>query len=336
MSASEAAGNVGKQRSMPFVRVERGRVIQVLSIAGFGLVIAYFALFAPGFLGAGNLENVAEQSTILAILAFGMAIVIIGGGSDVIQGGIDLSLAANLGLSAAVFATAVANGWSDVLAVAATLLTGLAIGALNALAVVVFGILPLLATLAVMNICAGLELVLTQNSVVTATSPLLTWLDGKGPGGVSIFDDVLILISLVLITVVHFTPIGLRLYAVGGHREAARATGLPVRAYLVASYLVSGLCGAFAAVLSAARLSGSTPGSGDLLLSIVVAALLGVVLSRRLVPTIGGALVSTLFIGCLTNGFQLLAVSSYWVSGVQGALILVVVAVTSAVRRRGA
>ena len=63
----------------------------------------------------------------------------------------------------------------------------------------------------------------------------------------------------------------------------------------------------------------------DILLSVVVATLIGVVFSRRLVPTIGGTLLAVLFIGLLANGFQLVNISSYWVNGVEGALILFVV-----------
>ena len=64
----------------------------------------------------------------------------------------------------------------------------------------------------------------------------------------------------------------------------------------------------------------------------IAASLLGLVFSRRFVPTIGGTLLSVLFIGFLANGFQLLNVSSYWVSGVEGAMILLVVAATSFAR----
>ena len=60
---------------------------------------------------------------------------------------------------------------------------------------------------------------------------------------------------------------------------------------------------------------------------------MGVVFSRRLVPTVGGTLLSVLFIGFLINGFQLVNVSSYWVNGVQGFMILLVVSMTSLTRR---
>ena len=114
------------------------------------------------------------QSAILGVLAFGMTIVIIGGGSNVVTGGIDLSLAANMGLSAAIYAALVQTEFGDAVAVAAALGSGAAIGAVNAFSVVSLRILPLLATLAVMNIAAGLELVITQNTVIPADTSFLS------------------------------------------------------------------------------------------------------------------------------------------------------------------
>ena len=78
--------------------------IRLGALSMFVLIMAYFAVSAPGFLSTFNIVNVIEQSAILGVLAFGMAVVIIGGGSDVQTGGIDLSIAANAGLCAAVYA----------------------------------------------------------------------------------------------------------------------------------------------------------------------------------------------------------------------------------------
>ncbi|MFO1071910.1 MAG: hypothetical protein U1E17_04250 [Geminicoccaceae bacterium] len=69
-------------------------------------MLAYFAVFAPGFLGSYNLANIVEQSAVLGILAFGMTVVVIGGGGQRGDGRDRPSLAANLGLSAAVYAVA--------------------------------------------------------------------------------------------------------------------------------------------------------------------------------------------------------------------------------------
>ena len=306
--------------------------VRVGAYAMFTAILLYFAVFAPGFLATYNVVNVVEQSAILGVLAYGVVIVIIGGGSNVTEGGIDLSIAAAMGLCAAVYATVIQTGHSDALAILATVTTGLVVGALNAIAIVGFRILPLLGTLAAMNIAAGAELTLTQNTVVSASSPLLSALISGRFLGVSAMAWALIVASVVMIVFIHKTTFGLRLYAVGGHPEAARAAGVKVRFFLTFTYLFSGFCASMAAILTVSRLSGSSPGAGELLLSILAASLLGTVFSRRFVPTIGGTLLSVLFIGFLANGFQLLNVSSYWVNGVQGALILLVVAATSFAR----
>lgn len=303
------------------------------ALAVFAAIFVTFAVTAPFFLTPYNLGNIVGQSAIAGILAIGLTVVMIGGGANVVTGGIDLSLAANMGLSAAVFATLARAGYGDAAATAGALGVGLAIGAVNAVAVVGLRIVPLLATLAVMNVVAGLELVLTQNTVVPALTPLVEALSATGPFGIPVLAFVLLGLAAVAGTAIHQTRPGLRLYAVGGFPEAARAAGLPVRAYVLGSFLAAGLCGGIAGILSVAWLSGSTTGSGEMLLPVVVTALLGVVFSRRLMPTIGGTLLSALFVGVLLNGFQLLNISSVLVSGVQGILILLVVSATTLLRK---
>lgn len=306
------------------------------ALAVFLGVFVFFAVSAPFFLTIFNIGNVLGQSAIAGVLAIGLTIVVIAGGSNVVTGGIDLSLAANMGLSAAVYATLSQAGHGDGLAILGALGTGLAIGAVNAAAVTLAGIVPLLATLAVMNVVAGLELVLTQNTVVPASSDFLSALSAGGFLGLPVLAYVLLVFTLFVAAIVQYTPLGLRLYAVGEFPDAARAAGLPVKRFVAGSFVASGLCGGLAGILSVAYLSGSTTGAGDMLLPVVVTALLGSVFSRRLVPTITGTLLSALFVGILINGFQLLNISSTLVSGVQGLLILAVVSATTLIRRKGA
>ncbi len=309
-------------------------VLRFGSLLAFVAILIVFSLTAPYFLSVGNIGNVLGQTAISGVLAIGLTLVLIAGGSNVVTGGIDLSLAANMGLSAAVYATLIQLGYGDATAAAAALLTGLAIGAVNAVAVVLAGIVPLLATLAVMNVVAGLELVLTQNTVVPASTDFLTVVSASDSFGIPILAYVLIGFTAIASAIVQYTPVGLRLYAVGEFPDAARAAGLPLKRLLAGAFIASGLCGGFAGILSVSYLSGSTTGSGEALLPVVVIALLGSVFSRRLVPTVPGTLISALFIGFLTNGFQLLNLPSTLVSGVQGLLILIVVSATTLLRKR--
>jgi ribose transport system permease protein len=304
------------------------------SLIVFAAILIIFSLTAPYFLSIGNIGNVLGQSAISGVLAIGLTIVLIAGGSNVVKGGIDLSLAANMGLSAAVYASLTQLGYGDMTAVAASILTGALIGTINAAAVVFAGIVPLLATLAVMNVVAGLELVLTQNTVIAASTPFLSVLSASDPFGIPVLAYLLLGFTAIATAIVQYTPLGLRLYAVGEFPDAARAAGLPLRRLLAGAFIASGLSGGIAGVLSVSYLSGSTTGSGEMLLPVVVTALLGSVFSRRLVPTVTGTLLSALLVGFLVNGFQLLNISSTLVSGVQGILILIVVSATTLLRKQ--
>ena len=321
-------------RALPSGSKLAAAILRFGSLLAFLSILVIFALTAPYFLTVGNIGNVLGQSAISGVLAIGLTIVLIAGGSNVVTGGIDLSLAANMGLGAAVYATLIQLGFNDFAAGAGALATGLAIGAVNALAIVLAGIVPLLATLAVMNVVAGLELVLTQNTVLPAATDFLTVLSASDGFGIPILAYVLIGFTIIVTAIVQYTPLGLRLYAVGEFPEAARAAGLPLKKLVAGAFVASGLCGGIAGILSVSYLSGSTTGSGEMLLPVVVTALLGSVFSRRLVPTIGGTLISTLFVGFLINGFQLLNLPSTLVSGVQGLLILIVVSATTLLRKR--
>ncbi|MCF5778492.1 hypothetical protein GIV40_15495, partial [Pseudomonas poae] len=108
------------------------------SVGVFLAILVGFAVAAPNFLSVGNLANVFSQSAILGVLAFGLTCVIIGGGSNVVAGGLDLSLAANLGLCAAVFSRLNNVGLALWLTVSLTLACGVAVGLVNGLAVVLF------------------------------------------------------------------------------------------------------------------------------------------------------------------------------------------------------
>ncbi|OWV65266.1 ABC transporter permease [Rhizobium sp. R339] len=321
--------------SQPAGNIAAG-VLRFGSLIAFAAILIIFSLTAPYFLSVGNIGNVLGQSAISGVLAIGLTVVLVAGGSNVVTGGIDLSLAANMGLSAAVYASLTQLGYGDATAITASILTGALIGTVNAVAVVYAGIVPLLATLAVMNVVAGLELVLTQNTVLPASTPFLSALSGSDPFGLPVLAYVLIGFTAIATAIIQYTPLGLRLYAVGEFPDAARAAGLPLRRLLAGAFVASGISGGIAGILSVSYLSGSTTGSGEMLLPVVVIALLGSVFSRRLVPTVTGTFLSALLVGFLTNGFQLLNISSTLVSGVQGVLILIVVSATTLLRRQEA
>src|SRR5258707_3036585 len=140
---------VARSFKLPQWWLQSGALLVILG------VLAVFAASSPLFFTVGNLANVMQQSAVIGTLAFGLTLVLIGGGANGIAGGIDLSIAANLGFCAAVYATSLANGVASPTAIALTLSARTTVGGFNAFAVFVRRMLPLLATLTTLNIVAG-------------------------------------------------------------------------------------------------------------------------------------------------------------------------------------
>lgn len=296
--------------------------------------VLFFSTQATGFVNGSNLLNILVQGAVVCVGAFGMAVVVIGGGDDVVTGGIDLSIGATMGLAGTVAATTLKSGQSVFLALLFALVVSLLVGAVNAGAISL-GIRPLLATLALMGIASSADLLISNNLQIPVQNGLFTWLRDGRPLGIPAPVVILIVLFLITWTVVSYTSVGVRLYATGGNPTAAKVAGINTRKYVVYTYLFSGFCAAVAGILLTARSSGATPGGGSpLLLDIILAAFISVIFSRRLLVNILGTFVGGMFVAALTNGFTLINVPTYWVSGVKGLLILLVVAV-SALRSKG-
>lgn len=299
----------------------------------FVLLLVFFALRAPYFLEWQNLATILKQSVPLAILCCGLATVVMAGGDDVVKGGIDLSLPANAVLVAAIIAQLLAHGGVGLpIAFAAGVLAGLAIGAANALLVVVIGMTPLLATLASSVAVVGLAKVVTSNRRINVDGPVVTILRDGTVLGVPVAVLLMVAVGAGFVYALHWTRWGLQLQAVGGNRDAADISGLPSDRRTAQAFVVAALAAVIAAPTILARGSGSSPGSEEtLLVEMVLATFLGAAFSPRRVVTIWGALLGALLVNALSNGLALMRVDIFWIGGIKGALILIVVA-TAAIR----
>lgn len=307
-----------------------------LGLIGYLMVVAEVAAFsvlAPHFFTLDNLATVLSQAAVYAIAAFGLTLVVIVGGDDVIRGGIDLSVGAVLGFTGAVVAVLLRDGLPLAIAVLVGLAAAAAIGLVNGL-VVSAGVRPLLATLSMMAIVMSLTIALTDNVKVAITDPGITWLRDGRPLGIPASVLVLFLVYIALVFVMTRTPFGTRASAVGQSPTAAQIAGIRVRPYVVASYVLAGVLAGVAGILMSGRLSAALPGIGEQsLIDILLATFMSVAFSRRLVVTITGTLFSAVFVAVLTNGFTQLGVQSQWIGLAKGILILLVLAI-AAIRER--
>ncbi len=298
-------------------------------------VFIYFAVMSPVFLTPDNLMAILMQSSVLAVAAFGASTVMIGGGTHIIKGGIDLSVGAQLGFVTAVYALMLTNGWDPIIAIVAGTAITLLIGFANGIAVAIIGIVPLLATLAMQNIVAGTELLITNNVNVPVSSDFINWI----ANGEILFLPVPVAILAIAFVgfylFVERTPLGVQIRATGGNLDAAIQSGIAVRRNVILTYVLASLAVSIAAIIVIGRISGSVRGIGPLmLLDILLAAYVSAMFSRRFVINIPGTLLGALFVGALTNGFTLVNIATYWVLAVKGILILIVVAAVSLQRQR--
>lgn len=279
----------------------------------------------PNFLKSENLLNIANQIAVIAILAIGMTMVII-------TAGIDLSVGSLIALSAVLatlFIRDAAGGpgagaaGMTLCCLGAILACGL-VGAFTAAMITLFSIPPFIVTLAMMLVASGLAYILAQGQSVYQVPDSFIWL-GRGADLFSIPNAVVLM--LVLYALAHVlmarTTLGRYLYAVGGNREAARLSGVPVRRVLLFAYVASGLLAGLGGVVMASQLKSGSPTYGQMYELYVIAAVVvgGTSLSGGEGKMLG-TLIGAFTIAVIQNGMNLTNVESYTQKVVLGLVIL--------------
>lgn len=291
----------------------------------------------PNFLKADNLLNVANQIAVIAIIAVGMTFVIIGGG-------IDLSVGSLIALAAVVTTWAIrdfagAEHASALgMAAAAALGVGLCggLGVLSGLAVTAMSIPAFIVTLAMMLVASGLAFIWAQGQSIYQVPPSFTWL---GRGSTAQLPHA-VWLMLILYAVAHLvmsrSVLGRYVYAVGGNAEAARLSGVPVRAVRVFTYGLSGGLAGLGGVVMASQLQSGSPTYGQMYELYVIAAVVvgGTSLSGGQGKVLG-TLIGAFIIAVIQNGMNLTGVESYTQKVVLGLVILGAVLLDIAKRRGG-
>lgn len=291
----------------------------------------------PTFLKADNLLNIANQIAVIAIIAIGMTLVII-------TGGIDLSVGSLAALSAVIAARLIRDqcGGIDAAPVGMTLACAAAIamcgllGGISGTLITLFGIPPFIVTLAMMLVASGLAYLASAGQSIYQIPESFVWL-GRGSGLFGLPHAVVLMLLLYIVAHVLMsrTVLGRYLYAVGGNREAARLSGVPVRRVLLVAYVACGLLAGLGGVIMASQLKSGSPTYGTMYELYVIAAVVvgGTALSGG-EGKILGSLIGALIIAVIQNGMNLLNVESYTQKVVLGLVILAAVLVDR-LRHRG-
>jgi ribose/xylose/arabinose/galactoside ABC-type transport system permease subunit len=318
------SGKVGRRGALSLLSGIRARAGRIGIVVAFLVLVAVFSTLSPVFFTAANFINIANQTAIISVLAFGMTLVML-------SGGIDLSVGSLVSLSAVIVALMLAAGIPWPLAVAAALAVGAGFGALSGFISVRWSIQPFLVTLGALSVARGLSLVLSEGRTIYIESESFLRLTAQGSLGplpvlfawtLGFFGLCWVLLSL--------TPFGRHLRAVGGNPEAARHAGIATGNVTIRVFMLSGGLAAFGGLMMAGRLSGGLPSVGvGMELDAIAAAVLGGTGFKGE----GGSLVGTLFgalvMGTVINGLTLLGVNPYIQEIAKGVIIVVAVILVS-------
>ena len=302
---------------------------QLGTLAGLLALSAVLWAMTPHFLTVSNLLNIAQQTSINAVIAAGMTFVIV-------SGGIDLSVGSIVALSGVVLGPALPDGQPVAVAVPRALAVGSACVLVNGGLVSWGGLPPFIVTLGMMSVARGAALLFTEGRPVsgfdTGFRSLATGTVASIPVPVLLTIGVYVIAHLVLTR----TIFGRYVYAIGSNEEATRLSGVPVRFHKMLIYAVSGLMSAIAAIMLTARLNSAQPIAGMMYeLDAIAAAVIGGTSLMGGVGTLPGTLIGALIMAVLRNGLNLLGVSSFLQQIVIGAVIVGAVLVDTILKRRG-
>ncbi len=295
----------------------------------FVLICVLLSVLHPAFLTLSNLRVILTQVSINALLAFGVTFVIITGGIDLSLG----SVLAVAGIAAAIFAHP--DSYPLIVPVAAGLGTGIIFGAFNGLIITRSKVPPFIVTLGTMTIARGLALIFSNGRPVSNLSDAFNFIGGGTIRGVPFPIVILVLAFIVCALLLGRTTWGRYMYAVGGNELAARASGINVNKVKMMVYTLCGGLAGIAGVLLTSRITTGQPNAGmGFELDAIAAAIIGGTSTSGGTGNMVGTLLGALLIGVISNGLDLMNVSSYYQLVIKGLIIVGAVVLDSVSKNR--
>ncbi len=266
----------------------------------FTAILILFSLIAPNFLSIMNLSNMVLQGSVLLIVSLGMTMVML-------SNGIDLSVGALMSLTGMMAGLSLKHEWGMIISLLLGMSIGLCSGLLIGLLVSRLNFSPFIATFGMMGIFEGVSLYSNQGHSVYWSESLFNFI-GSGyllsiPFPVWLAAGIFGFIYLLL----YKTPFGVNVYAIGGHEEGLRLSGVNVRHQKICIYMVSGLLASIGGLILASRIASGHPTVGigyefEAIASSVIGGTTFFGGQGGIIGTLFGALMITL----LRNGLNLL------------------------------
>lgn len=300
-------------------------LLEQKSLIALLVLIAVVSFLNPNFFMLDNLLNILRQTSVNAIIAVGMTLVIL-------TAGIDLSVGSVLALCGAVAATMVGLELPMYVVIPAALALGAALGGISGVIIAKGKVQAFIATLVTMTLLRGATLVYTDGRPVSTgfsdAADSFAWLGTGYLFGIPVPIWLMALVFIAAWYMLNHTRMGRYIYALGGNEAATRLSGINVDRVKIAVYALCGLLAALAGLIVTSRLSSAQPTAGTgYELDAIAAVVLGGTSLAGGKGRIMGTLIGALIIGFLNNALNLLDVSSYYQMIAKAVVILLAVLV---------
>ena len=297
------------------------------------LMIAFFWYFSPknSYLRLTNIVSILNSMVLYIPFAVAVSFPILLGEFDLSPGYI--GTAAGAALATILFETGVP--WF--VAVIICLVLGIVFGLMNALLINKFLIQSFIATLAVGSFIArGISLIIPSGRTLRIDHPVFDWVgDARLWGAVPVTVIISLVVLIVYGVILAKTDFGRSIYLCGGNRKAARLAGLNPKRLSYIVFANSGMLGALAGLLLAARIkTGNLDGTNAYAFPTVTAAIFGGISFGGGSGSMLGCFLGLLVLCGFQNGLQIMRFSPHWQTIAAGALLLLALSIDYISKRR--
>ncbi len=321
----QSAVNPSTPRRFALQGMQTYRIAGVLS--ALVAVFIIFTILEPSFMKLDNIGEIVVQSSIIAVVALGMTLVIV-------TGGIDLSVGSIVAVVSVVCATNLPT-WGTPLTIVVGLVLGVVMGLLNGAFTAYVGLASFIVTLATLNLYRGFAFLYTDGKPIFSLSDTFRTVFAGALFGVQIPILLVLIITGLCALMLSSTRLGLALRAVGSNTDASRKSGVRVKRAQATAFVLSGLLSALAALMLMGRVGAAEPitGTGYELVAIAAVVVGGTSLMGGRASVVG-TLLGALLLGAIRTGLTLHNVNPYVSYVVTGLIILVAVLVDRFISRK--
>ncbi|CDT03695.1 MULTISPECIES: ABC transporter permease [Vibrio] len=294
--------------------------IRYLLVILVGILVVMGFTSGQAFFSIGNLQSMSSQMPLLGLLALAMAVCML-------TGGINLSIIATTNACGLVMASIITQAPDSfamlVLALAGGLITAVVIGLLNGALIAYVGVSPILATLGMMTLINGLNVLISGGSVISGFPEALLVLGNGSLMGIPMPLILFVGFAIGLWALLEHTSLGRTIYLMGSNEKATRFSGINTQKATLYVYALSSILCWAAAIVMMAKFNSAKAGYGEsYLLIAILASVLGGINPDGGFGRIIGIGLALIVLQTLESGLNLLGVSSYLTMALWGGILI--------------